>query len=187
MRKALTAQVFKNREFAWLRRQREIATDRPSALIGNPDRAVRHGHRDIWSASEQAFGGALAELPKAAEGKYLRMQDRNAGRDARHIDTGSTQLVSERFQEFVRIGAAARLGHQPVDDRMGLIACGERWHDDVQLAPSMPRFSAARAATRCSEVMWVATMRIAVASTAASSVKPSTGSMSGTKSNGRMK
>ena len=35
--------------------------------------------------------------------------------------------------------------------------------------------------------MWVATIRIAVASTAASSVKPSNGSMSGAKSNGRMK
>ena len=43
------------------------------------------------------------------------------------------------------------------------------------------------AAARCSGVMWVATMRIAVASTAASSVKPSTGSMSGMKSKGRMK
>ena len=52
---------------------------------------------------------------------------------------------------------------------------------------SIPRFSAARAASRCSCVMWLATMRMAVASTAASSVKPSTGSMSGMKSNGRMK
>ena len=54
-------------------------------------------------------------------------------------------------------------------------------------AGSSPRFSAARAASRCSGVMLLATMRIAVASTAASSVKPSIGSMSGTKSNGRMK
>src|SRR5213595_3560963 len=46
---------------------------------------------------------------------------------------------------------------------------------------------AARAASRCTGVMWVATSRIAVASTAASSVKPSTGNMSGMKSNGRMK
>ena len=50
-----------------------------------------------------------------------------------------------------------------------------------------PRCNAARAASRCSGVMWLATIRIAVASTAASSVKPSTGSMSGTKSNGSMK
>ena len=54
-------------------------------------------------------------------------------------------------------------------------------------AVSIPRFSAARAASRCSCVMWPATMRMAVASTAASSVNPSTGSTSGTKSNGRMK
>ena len=46
---------------------------------------------------------------------------------------------------------------------------------------------AARAASRWSCVMWLETRRIAVASTAASSVKPSTGSMSGMKSNGRMK
>ena len=50
-----------------------------------------------------------------------------------------------------------------------------------------PRCNAARAASRCSGVMWLATIRIAVASTAASSVKPSNGSMSGAKSNGRMK
>ena len=48
-------------------------------------------------------------------------------------------------------------------------------------------FSAARAASRCSGVIWFATSRIAVASTAASSVKPSTGNISGMKSNGRMK
>ena len=60
--------------------------------------------------------------------------------------------------------------------------------DRAALIPrSIPRFNAARAASRCSGVMWVATIRIAVASTAASSVKPSTGSMSGMKSNGRMK
>jgi len=54
-------------------------------------------------------------------------------------------------------------------------------------ASSTPRFSAARAASRCSVVMWLATMRMAVASTAASSVKPRIGITSGTKSNGRMK
>ena len=57
----------------------------------------------------------------------------------------------------------------------------------VASAVSIPRFSAARAASRCSCVMWPATMRRAVARTAASSVKPSNGSMSGMKSNGRMK
>ena len=50
-----------------------------------------------------------------------------------------------------------------------------------------PRCNASRAAARCSGVMWVATIRIAVSSTAASSVKPSTGSMSGMKSNGSTK
>ncbi len=52
---------------------------------------------------------------------------------------------------------------------------------------SIPRFNTARAASRCSVVMWLATMRMAVASTAASSVKPRIGITSGTKSNGRMK
>src|SRR4030088_831596 len=95
MRKALAAQVFENREFALLRRQREIATNGTAALVGNSDRAVRHGHRDIPPASKQAFGGAFPELPQTAEGKYLRMQDRNAGRDPRDIDIRRTQLVRE--------------------------------------------------------------------------------------------
>src|SRR4051794_25417829 len=110
MGKAFAAQVFENCEFAWLRRQREIETKGTAALVGNPDRTVRHGHRDIRPAAKQTFGGALAELPQTAEGKYLRMQDRNAGRDPRHIDMRRAQLLRERFQKLVRIGAAARLG-----------------------------------------------------------------------------
>ena len=46
---------------------------------------------------------------------------------------------------------------------------------------------AARAASRCSGVMCAATTFTAAASTAASSVKPSIGSMSGMKSNGSTK
>ena len=69
---------------------------------------------------------------------------------------------------------------------LGVSVC-DRCQLLCRFADPTPRFSAARAASRCSGVMWLATMRIAVASTAASSVKPSTGSMSGTKSNGRMK
>ena len=45
---------------------------------------------------------------------------------------------------------------------------------------SIPRAIAARAASRCSGRMWVATMRSAAASTAASSAKPIAGSRSGT-------
>ena len=52
---------------------------------------------------------------------------------------------------------------------------------------SIPRASAARAASRCSGRICAATMRIAVASTAASSAKPSAGSMSGTRSYGSTK
>ena len=67
------------------------------------------------------------------------------------------------------------------------IGARQLWRTPVTSALSIPRFNAARAASRCSGVMWARPCRIAVASTAASSVKPSTGSMSGMKSNGRMK
>jgi hypothetical protein len=98
------------------------------------------------------------------------------------LDDRATQYSAA--PELNRTAAAYRVPSFRRDDDL---ECGLIPNYFPPSLSSIPRFSAVRAASRCSGVMWVATMRSAVASTAASSVKPSTGSMSGTKSNGRMK
>jgi hypothetical protein len=62
----------------------------------------------------------LAELPQAAEREHLRMQDRNAGSHARHVDAGGAQLRREAREEVLRLDDLASLRHQPADDRMGI-------------------------------------------------------------------
>src|SRR5665213_2459033 len=121
---AFAAQIFQNRELAVAPRRGEIAAHRATAVIGDPDRAVQDRHRRVRLQTEQTFGRALVELPQATEGKNLRMQDRNAGRDARYIHLGGAQLVCEGLQKIAGVNMLARIGHQPANNRMRLVSRG---------------------------------------------------------------
>ncbi|MGY3454560.1 hypothetical protein ACVWW5_000010 [Bradyrhizobium sp. LM3.4] len=142
----------------------------PRCVLGRMD-APQPGKEPRQSREAREVDGGRKDL-LACRPRLPAGTDRRRAEGARGTSGhGQGDLAS------VRMRAAAARGRR---------SCGERY-DTAPRPPSTPRFSAARAASRCSFVMWLATMRIAVASTAASSVKPRIGITSGTKSNGRMK
>jgi hypothetical protein len=56
------------------------------------------------------------------------MQDWNAGGDARDIHAGRAQLTGKGLEKFARLGSPACVGHQPANDRMGLVFVGQLRH-----------------------------------------------------------
>jgi hypothetical protein len=64
---AVVPEIGQDRELACLRWSGKIAADRPTALIGDPDRAVGHGRRKIGTGAVQALGRSPAELPESAK------------------------------------------------------------------------------------------------------------------------
>ena len=132
------------------------------------------------------FWGAFIE--RDPKGHQANMADlvrfADEGKISAHVH--ATYPLAQTADALKAIAARTVMGKvilRPDWWRMILSKTGSAFRDHALSVSSSLRF----AASRCAGVRWFATMRSAVARIAASSAKPSSGSMSGTASNGSTK